>query len=587
MAGGSGNQLLDTGLMIAAGVAAPELAPLLMEGGAAGLGLGATAATGVMGAGLSAGVAGLTGQDVGKAALMGGIGGAASGALGGVNAAEQGSMLAAGPTTTGAGLSTVPSAATTANAVNTGIQNTLSNSGELMSGLDLGNEAVTGAQKVAPSAIGGASNKALLIGGGSALGLSSLMQPPNVQMAPQPGVPEALKYSFDRNTYQPAVAPYYGGIASAYPQGPEAQRLQGYAGGGSIGTIADMIEEMKGQQNPVPETLRYTFDRNTYQPAVSPSYGSVAPSTSQGPAAQQLQGYADGGTVEQMSRENAIGGNQMFPQSGIGGLTGSNTYQNATNTPMGANVLEPTDAITDPYTGAMKFATGGIAHYDTGGRTFADATGTSSSPLYDPVMDEYKRETDFLDRMRNSNIVNPFHLATGGIAPTSGTQQNSSLSLPVVNQYMKIASTPTGMKQVNILAQQGDYNAQFALNKLQGNQVQGMDAESQMPVQAAQGGIMGYAGGGDLGSYSDGGRMLKGPGDGMSDSIPAKIGNHQPARLADSEFVIPADVVSHLGNGSSDAGAKQLYSMMDRVRKARTGRKEQGKEIKPQKYMPA
>jgi hypothetical protein len=143
------------------------------------------------------------------------------------------------------------------------------------------------------------------------------------------------------------------------------------------------------------------------------------------------------------------------------------------------------------------------------------------------------------------------------------------------------------MKQVTILAQQGDYNAQFALNKLQGNDVQGVDAESQMPVQAAQGGIMGYAKGGDLGSYSDGGRMLKGPGDGMSDSIPAKIGHHQPARLADSEFVVPADVVSHLGNGSSDAGAKQLYKMMDNVRKARTGRKEQGKQITPEKYLPA
>jgi len=80
--------------------------------------------------------------------------------------------------------------------------------------------------------------------------------------------------------------------------------------------------------------------------------------------------------------------------------------------------------------------------------------------------------------------------------------------------------------------------------------------------------------------------MLKGPGDGMSDSIPAKIGHRQPARLADSEFVIPADVVSHLGNGSSDAGAKQLYAMMDRVRKARTGRKAQGKQIKAEKYLP-
>ena len=97
-----------------------------------------------------------------------------------------------------------------------------------------------------------------------------------------------------------------------------------------------------------------------------------------------------------------------------------------------------------------------------------------------------------------------------------------------------------------------------------------------------------YAQGGlsSLGHYSDGGRMLKGPGDGMSDDIPATIAGRQPARLANEEFVIPADVVSHLGNGSSEAGAKVLYDMMARVRKARTGTSRQGKQIKPQKYLP-
>jgi hypothetical protein len=89
--------------------------------------------------------------------------------------------------------------------------------------------------------------------------------------------------------------------------------------------------------------------------------------------------------------------------------------------------------------------------------------------------------------------------------------------------------------------------------------------------------------------YAEGGtpRFLSGGGDGMSDSIPATINDKQPARLADGEFVIPADVVSHIGNGSSKAGAKQLYSMMDKVRKARTGRKSQGKQINPRKYLPA
>ena len=120
-------------------------------------------------------------------------------------------------------------------------------------------------------------------------------------------------------------------------------------------------------------------------------------------------------------------------------------------------------------------------------------------------------------------------------------------------------------------AQGGDYNAMLALKKLRGTP------------------NANYAGGGiaNLGGYSDGGRMLKGPGDGMSDSIPASIQGKQPARLADNEFVVPADVVSHLGNGSSDAGAKKLYAMMNKVRQARTGKAKQAPAIKADKYMPA
>jgi hypothetical protein len=116
--------------------------------------------------------------------------------------------------------------------------------------------------------------------------------------------------------------------------------------------------------------------------------------------------------------------------------------------------------------------------------------------------------------------------------------------------------------------------------------IQGM-RDGYAPTTTMDGNIPQMADGGSIGGYSDGGRMLKGPGDGMSDSIPGVIGNKQPARLADGEFVMPADVVSHLGNGSTDAGAKRLYSMMDKVRKARTGTKKQGKQIKPEKYMPA
>jgi hypothetical protein len=90
--------------------------------------------------------------------------------------------------------------------------------------------------------------------------------------------------------------------------------------------------------------------------------------------------------------------------------------------------------------------------------------------------------------------------------------------------------------------------------------------------------------------YAEGGmakgRYLQGETDGMADKLPARIGRNQPAALSHGEFVIPADVVSHMGNGNSDAGAKKLYQMMDKIRMARTGNKKQGKKINPDKFMP-
>ena len=94
----------------------------------------------------------------------------------------------------------------------------------------------------------------------------------------------------------------------------------------------------------------------------------------------------------------------------------------------------------------------------------------------------------------------------------------------------------------------------------------------------------------NLGGYSDGGRLLRGPGDGVSDSIPAVIGRKQPARLADGEFVVPARIVSELGNGSTEAGARKLYAMMDIIQKARgktVGKGKVAKNSRSEKYLPA
>jgi hypothetical protein len=96
--------------------------------------------------------------------------------------------------------------------------------------------------------------------------------------------------------------------------------------------------------------------------------------------------------------------------------------------------------------------------------------------------------------------------------------------------------------------------------------------------KAASGGVM------SLGMAK--GRYLGGMTDGMADKVPAHIDNKRPAALSDGEFVIPADVVSHLGNGNSNAGAKRLYEMMDDIRAARTGNPKQGKQINPDKFMP-
>lgn len=121
--------------------------------------------------------------------------------------------------------------------------------------------------------------------------------------------------------------------------------------------------------------------------------------------------------------------------------------------------------------------------------------------------------------------------------------------------------------------------------------VERMSDRNEAETLMANGGQM-YAAGGisHLGDYSDGGRLLRGPGDGVSDSIPASIADKRPARLADGEFVVPARIVSELGNGSTDAGARKLYAMMDRVQKNRNKTVGKGKvavDSRSEKLLPA
>jgi len=158
-------------------------------------------------------------------------------------------------------------------------------------------------------------------------------------------------------------------------------------------------------------------------------------------------------------------------------------------------------------------------------------------------------------------------MATGG---TVGANQ-STISTGGIQDLYGTSDQTTGAP---VLSQDG-----YGIGRLNNLAAAGSRAKA-ADTFYAMGGPIAFAKGGHQG-------YLDGAGDGMSDSIPATIEGQQPARLADGEFVIPADVVSHIGNGSSKAGSKQLYTMLDRIRKARTGHTKQGKEIKPQKYMPA
>lgn len=248
--------------------------------------------------------------------------------------------------------------------------------------------------------------------------------------------------------------------------------------------------------------------------------------------------YPGGGTAPQalpssvtskMGGENIFGympGEKGFISNSALGMIGGGSALSAAMQAERNQYGMPSSA---PYTG------GPLSRFRYDPSTYSPDVVTPPNPVYSPV---YAAEGGIMDLVNKPTY------------PQSGIDRT---------QYAVPSQMPTSAEVIA-----ADYDAKV-------NPYTGM----------AKGGIA------DLGGYSDGGRMLKGPGDGMSDSIPGVIGGRQPARLADGEFVVPADVVSHLGNGSTDAGAKQLYSMMDKVRKARTGKKAQGKQINPSKYMPA
>lgn len=201
-------------------------------------------------------------------------------------------------------------------------------------------------------------------------------------------------------------------------------------------------------------------------------------------------------------------------------------------------------------------------------------------PEMDTSLEEKRKAEENKYRDPRTGLLNlaqaspGLRLATGGTVNTN----SSTISSGGIQDLYGTNDQTTGTQN---LSKEG-----YGIGRLNSLAAEGSRAKA-ADTFYAMGGPIAFADGGIFELEAAKGGYLDGQGDGMSDSIPATIEGKQPARLADGEFVVPADVVSHLGNGSSKAGAKNLYAMMHKVRKARTGHTKQGKEIKPQKYMPA
>ena len=189
-----------------------------------------------------------------------------------------------------------------------------------------------------------------------------------------------------------------------------------------------------------------------------------------------------------------------------------------------------------------------------------------------------------------ANLINQVSNDAGGGLANGGSANSlrTLLTGDAQNAYDKLDAKGLGSsKQAKQLKQELDYRARMKAYQQTPQVMPTVDqTDDQTSTPFAAGGQAHY----NLGGYSDGGRLLRGPGDGVSDSIPATIGNKQPARLADGEFVVPARIVSEIGNGSTEAGARKLYAMMDRVQSARSktvGKGKVAKNTRADKYLPA
>lgn len=339
---------------------------------------------------------------------------------------------------------------------------------------------------------------------------------------------------------------------------------------------APMLLDQPKFTPPAPDTeqYKYEFDPGRVE---DPEAGYTGPVSGQrnffNPSFKRQ--YAEGGPVEQMSENNIFD-----MQNARGGVS---------------------DMGIDSYTGMERMAEGGTTdenRYSGNAYAFAPVAQAAPSPgrrrvaaapapVEDPVARGPMPVEDPVARARLDDLERQELIAQGyrGDDAMPTANKFTPAEQPYVPPYVPPVAAgeytyeynPETQTYINVAPPPPDPAAVAAPEAVS-------DPYAGVSYGFARGGIT------DLGGYSDGGRLLRGPGDGVSDSIPAMIGEKQPARLADGEFVVPARIVSELGNGSTEAGARKLYAMMDRVQKARRKTVGNGKVAnnpRADKYLPA
>ena len=486
---------------LTAGAAAPTLTAALGGSTMA----GGIAAGALSGAAISGGMAAIQGKDVGRAALMGGLGGGISGGLGAyadANVLGVGSAAAPTDALTQAGTQAVTDAGT--QAVTQG-----------------GAQTVTGGVGATPDV----SNV-----------YSGLAGQPTVAPGTMPPVASPTEFV--------PQDPFLGSVptTSSVPVDP--------AGVTPKASTSDLVGESYAvPRNP---TAMYAgTEQGIVTPSVLPQTPTPPPSYYSG-LGSGLQDTATKAAIQGLPAVAGAMGSETYDQQQFGP---QDTYDSRLKR-ISPNFQAYEPPRPNPYYRAQYAAEGGVMQ---AGGAMDDEMGGDYSAM---GMDQGNMQKGLFGKGYAPGGPTKLPKGDPGIYrdadPTTRGQDAFTAALTRLNSLQKRA---------NVKGLPGLKAAAAPLSDIQ---------------EAAKGGVMS-----GLGGYSDGGRMLKGPGDGMSDSIPGVIGRKQPARLADGEFVVPADVVSHLGNGSTDAGARKLYAMMDKIRKARTGKKKQAPAVKADRYMPA